>query len=147
MATLQDATKTLLEADGTLMALLTGGIFEKASGQGRLGLTLADFTKEADGITIKPTGAIIWGVETPDPRLLNSQDTFCTFYAYQHRGYATIRTTLKRVMVLLNREFVTSDNESIALFTWAGNLGEVNAEELRGTPMNAARFQVKSIRA
>jgi len=146
MATLQDATFAVLSLDATLIALLTGGFFEKTGGQGRLGMTLGDFVKEADGVTVKPTGVLIWGNEVVDPRLLDSQDQFVSFYLYEDSGYSTIRTAARRTIALLNRTFVTSDNESIALFRWAGNLGEVNAEELQGMPMNIVRFAVKMIR-
>ncbi len=146
MASLQDATLAILSGDGTLAALLTGGFFEKSGGQGRLGMTLGDFVKEANGVTIKPTGVLIWGNEVVDPRLLDSMDQFVSFYLYEDSGYSTIRTAARRTILLLNRTFVTSDDESIALCRWAGNLGEVNAEELDGMPMNVVRFAVKMIR-
>lgn len=100
--------KTLLEADATLLALATGGIWDWDE-TGRMGINRSNATTAAaftSGI-IKPClllklrSSVPFGEIADDPAQLVSARDMLEVWAYQDGGYSTIKSMLARVYTLL----------------------------------------------
>lgn len=101
--------KTLLDADATLLALATGGIWDWDE-TGRMGinrsntLTTAAFTA---GLIIKPClllklrSSVPFGSIAEDAERIVSARDMLEVWAYQHTGYSTIKSMLARVYTLI----------------------------------------------
>ncbi len=103
--------KTLLEADtGNLVLLATGGIWDWDE-TGRLGInrsnTLTATAFDATTKIIKPClllklrSSVPFGGLADDPAQIVSARDMLEVWAYQHSGYATIKSMLTRVYTLL----------------------------------------------
>jgi hypothetical protein len=98
------SAKTILEADGTLTALATGGIYDWDE-TGRLGINRTNSATSAaftNGI-IKPClllklrSSVPFGGIADDPNRIVSARDMLEVWAYQDNGYATIKSMLARV--------------------------------------------------
>lgn len=106
-ATLANA-KTILEADATLVALATGGIWDWDE-TGRMGinrsntLTTAAFTSGIikPCLLLKIPSSVPFGGIADDPAQLVSARDMLEVWGYQHMGYATIKSMLARAYTLL----------------------------------------------
>lgn len=99
MTSLSDDIKTALEADGALMALLTGGVFndvEEISRQNTAGAFDAT-TKE-----LKPCALIKHSTEAPSGPYLTSVRTTFVIYFYQRQGYDVIEPAMGLTFAALN---------------------------------------------
>jgi hypothetical protein len=97
---LSDEVKTALENNGTLMALLTGGLHnnvEEISRQNTPG-AFDSTTKE-----IMPCALIKYGTDTRlKSGLANSVNSPLTIYFYQRQGYAVIEAAMDLVFTLMS---------------------------------------------
>lgn len=98
--------KTLLEADATLLALATGGVWDFDE-TGRMGLgrtnTTAAFTdgKIKPCVLLKLRSSVPFGEIADDAAQIVSARDMLEVWAYQDIGYATIKSMLDRVYTLL----------------------------------------------
>lgn len=108
MSTTLASAKTLLEADATLLALATGGIWDWDE-TGRMGINRSNSATSAaftSGI-IKPCLLLKLRTSTPfggiadDPGQIVTARDMLEVWAYQDNGYSTIKSMLARVFVLL----------------------------------------------
>lgn len=120
------AAKTILEADATLLATATGGIWS-IDEAGRMGLNRTNTPSAFDssGI-IKPCVLLRARAMVPDFILrddsnqYNSARQILECYFYQDNAYTSIVTMRDRVYVLLNMKQLTGT----FLVSWAGHSGE-----------------------
>jgi hypothetical protein len=109
-ATLANA-KAILEADATLLALATGGIWDWDE-TGRMGinrsntLTAAAFTSGIikPCVLLKLASSVPFGGIADDEAKLVSVREMLEVWAYQHTGYSTIKSMLDRAFTLLQGE-------------------------------------------
>lgn len=147
MATLRAALKTTLEADSTLMALLTGGVFDSED-VFREGVDEPEAPRESNGVTIKPFASIRWGGANPTgPVLVDAEAQSVEIYCYQHSGYTTIEAALTRIKALLNRKFITADNRQMAYFAEPQKGPDFAEEALNFAPGKFIRFMVTQVGA
>jgi hypothetical protein len=140
MATLQAVIKGALTGDVTLMATLTGGIFD-ASVLDREGLDLAT-VQDANG-RLKPCGVLRWRGSNPiDPAVLPAEQRFLEVWLYEDQGTANIETAKRLIKALLHYKLFQADNCGLAWLEWAGDLGETTADELGGASADRSRFAV-----
>lgn len=124
--TILASIKTALEADATLVAAATGGIYDYTE-TGRLGIgrTNTPSAYDSSGI-IKPTILLRARALTPDFQLRDSNGKYSSarqtieVYLYQDNSYTTIATMKDRVYALLHETQVTGT----FLISWAGGSGE-----------------------
>jgi hypothetical protein len=123
----QSVIKARLEADATLLAIATGGVWDYDE-TGRLGINRGNTTAAFDATTgvIKPCVLVRARSAVPDFILrdidgqYNSVRQVVEIWMYQDSGYTTIETMKSRVYALLNATQVTG-----AFFvSWAGDIGE-----------------------
>lgn len=108
MTTTLANAKTLLEADATLLALATGGIWDWDE-TGRMGINRSNTLTTAAWINgiIKPClllklrSSVPFGEIADDAAKLVSVREMLEVWAYQDSGYATIKSMLDRVYTLL----------------------------------------------
>ncbi len=94
---LASAVRALLAADSTLMAALTGGIYEG------LEITRQDTPAAFDANKeILPCGLVKAGSEAKNGPYLNSVQSVMQIYFYQRTGSTQIETASARVCTLLN---------------------------------------------
>ncbi len=124
--TILSAIKTVLEADATLLATATGGVWSMDEA-GRMGLnrTNTPAAFDSSGI-IKPCILLRARALVPDFQLRDSNSKYSSarqtieVYFYQDSGYSTISTMKSRVYALLHETQVTG----AFLVSWAGGTGE-----------------------
>lgn len=103
MATLRAAIKTLLEADATLMAILTGGIHDRTEISPKLTPDAYD-----DRGDLKPCAVLRMSSATPKGTFDNAADQYFQLYFYQKKGdYDEIDAAMARAWTLLS---TTEDN-------------------------------------
>lgn len=100
------SAKTLLEADATLLALATGGIWDWDE-TGRMGINRTNTPAAfVNGIIqpcllVKLASSVPFGEIADDAAKLVSVREMLEVWAYQDAGYATIKSMLDRVYTLL----------------------------------------------
>lgn len=108
MSSTLSSAKTILEADATLVALATGGIWDWDE-TGRMGINRTNSATSAaytSGI-IKPClllklrSSVPFGGIADDPAQLVSARDMLEVWAYSDNGYSTIKSMLDRVYTLL----------------------------------------------
>lgn len=115
MATLHNAFKAVLTSDSTLMALLTGGIFDAAvldyTGEGA-----SQAPRQSDGVTLKPHAVIRWGAGTPNGSSYKvaGEVESVEVYVYQDTGYDVIESAILRMRTLLGDRYLTTDDRALA---------------------------------
>lgn len=127
------AIKTILEADATLAAAATGGIWDWDE-TGRLGLNLTNTPGafDANGI-IKPAIMVKLRSSIPDYNLADDNTQYVSLrhnveiWLYQDTGYITIESMRLRVYALLHTKQVTG--EGVFKIEWQGDVrGERDTE-------------------
>lgn len=147
MTTLREAFKAALEGDATLVAILTGGIYDSDE-LGRTGLTPDSVAREADGVTMKPAAVIRWRGENQSALKTDtiSERRFVELYLYADRGHAVLEQAKQRAKALLHRRQLgpTDDGLGLNFILWVDSRGEFVADELQGAAADRLRFVVDS---
>ena len=120
----QNAVKTILKADATLLAAATGGIWDfDETGHKGINRTVTPTAFDAAG-TIKPCILIRLRSETPagglndDPAQYVSTRQIVELWLYQYGGYSTIETMRTRCYSLLHGQQLAGT----FVVTWAGDV-------------------------
>jgi hypothetical protein len=151
MASLKDTALGLLTGDTALMAIFTGGFFD-AKTLPNDGLTMATIPKEANGVTIKPTGVLRWREANPVAGPNYAARRFVEIYLYDDvsHGRENIDYAMRRVWELLHKKYISgTSNEGFAYFVWVGDLGEVpndDRDDVLMANMGQSRYQVDMTR-
>lgn len=137
MATLRGAVKALLAADVTLMATLTGGMYDRRE----ISRTLTPDAYDTDG-TLKPCGLVSIETTTPHgPKEFDFERVYFVVYLYEEEGnaYAAIDVAKDLVRALLHRQTVSIDTGGVFEILHADSLGDAYDEALRAE-MTFERF-------
>lgn len=100
------SAKTILEADATLLALATGGIWDWNE-TGRMGINRTNTPGAYTNGIIKPClmlklrSSVAFGDIADDAERVTGARDMLEVWAYQDQGYATIEGMLARVYVLI----------------------------------------------
>lgn len=144
MASIQTTLRTALEADATLVAILTGGIYD-ASELDKNGLdinTSGLYSNER----LNPCAVLRWrGAAAYGPHYTvdrRSERRFVEIYFYEEDGNANIDAAIRRVKLVLDRTQRTADNGGLWWCNWVSDFGESVADELHGAAMNFSRYEV-----
>jgi hypothetical protein len=139
---MRDAIATLLSADATLLALLTGGIYGDADEISRQG-TPAAF--DADG-ELRPCLLITDSTLTPDASAIpGAARHVLRLFFYQPAGVAVIAAARARVYALLYRQRVTvSALRVIELSPIGDTLGQ--RDDALNCPLELSRWEAALIR-
>jgi len=133
-----------LEGDATLVAILTGGIYD-ASELPQDGLTpeAAPGAYAANGVTLKPCAVLRFRNMNETEIVGNSRRRFFEIYFYQHVGQAQIDIAQARCRALLHphKQFTTSSDQ-FYYTTWVDDLGDLVADELNGAAMSFSRYYI-----
>lgn len=150
MAGLRDTLLATLSADGTLAALLTGGVLDVSTlpqDQGGAGSA----PREADGITIAPHARVKLIASTPiaPARLwrLSPEWQGCEMYLYQRKGYDVIDAALARIKALLHDTYLSADDMRLAHLEYTYASADLTADELEGAALRFCRFTITLVRA
>lgn len=114
-ATIPGAIEATLEADATLMAILTGGVYTER-GDGRAPVSPGDTptaysTDATSGVKeLLPCAVIRTEAEGPDGPAGCSQRTTVRIGVYQKEGYTSTAAARARIHALLHNGFLTLDN-------------------------------------
>lgn len=106
MSTTLASAKAILEADSTLLALATGGVYDFDE-TGRMGInrtnTAAAFTSGIikPCLLLKLRTSVAYGDIADDASQKTGARDMLEVWAYQDNGYSTIKSMLDRVYVLL----------------------------------------------
>lgn len=106
MSTTLSSAKTILEADATLLALATGGIYDFDE-TGRMGIGRTNTAAAFSGGIIQPCillklrSSVPYGGIADDVTQVTSARDMLEVWAYQDSGYSTIKSMLDRVYTLL----------------------------------------------
>jgi hypothetical protein len=141
MAVLTDATRQLLEADATLMALATGGVWD-ASEFDQNGLPVDSVTDDRG--RMKPTIVLRWRGTTPAEIVGFSERGYMEAYFYDDTGQTVIRQMMARVKLDLHLQRVTATGTGANLFMWVDDFGEYVAEEMSKAAANMSRYLVRT---
>lgn len=146
MATLRNATRTLLENDAALKLLLTGGIMDASElpldGGGSSSVPL-----DTNGVTAKPFAVLRWGDENETSyAVLEAEDQALEVYVFGAIGYAVIDSAISRIKRLLNRQILYPDDREMASFHYVYASREMAADEFGGLPARFMRFIITHIR-
>lgn len=142
MASQTDALRALLEADGTLVAILTGGIHD-ASELDRTGKTVANASYDTDGVTLLPTAVIRWrgGIQQTNSHFTAERRTF-ELYFYADTGFAAIDAAKRRCKDVLHRKRITSDNEGVNWINYVADIIEEDFSLDMNAPMAVSRYEL-----
>lgn len=143
----EDDFQTLLEADGTLMAILTGGVYTKAE-TGRDGIT-RDATPDAfsSGFLV-PCALVKQRGLVPDNAIRDSEEQETSaaqvveIYIYEDSGYTNIDAAVARIKTLLVGHLF-SDSFEVEWFNMIDRERDTGA--LQGASMARMDFSVRSI--
>jgi hypothetical protein len=149
MVALRALIKQTLEADAPLMVLLPGGILD-ADELPRDGGGSASAPRQADEIRINPFAI----VRTRDgnrtqmeiPARVTERETY-EIYLYQDVGYDVIEQAIRRVIAVLNNQYLNATDRALAHLLYTFTSGEIPAEEFENAPCRFVRFQVNSIQS
>lgn len=144
MPTLRETVKSTLEADATLMALLTGGVFDSQdfdfTGEG-----MRDAPKETDGVSMAPHAVVHFGERSPNgnARKVRGKLENLEIYVYQDTGFDVIEGAIIRMCSLLEDKYLSTSDRALAHITEDSfTSGELAAEELGYCPSKFVRFFV-----
>lgn len=141
MSALSEAVRTLLEADGTLTGILTGGIFD-ASELDRQGLTLFDAARDSVG-RLQPVAVLRWRTSTVyGPDNFDGERRFLHIYMYENAGTASIDQAKRRLKELLHRKQVSANGFGVGWINWVSDQGEFVDTQLGGASADMSRYEV-----
>ena len=126
------AAKAVLEADATLLATATGGVWDLGeAGPNGLSRTTTGAAFDANEI-IKPAILLKSRGERPDGQLVDEAEQYSStrealeIYAYQDSGYDDIETMLDRCFVLLHAQQLSGTFMAL----WSGRSPQAPDEAL-----------------
>jgi hypothetical protein len=142
------AAKAILEADATLLAMATGGVWDYDE-TGRLGLSreLTPGAFDANGI-IKPCVLVKSRSITPDYLLADDANQYVSAremlecWLYEDTGYANIATMKSRLHILLH---ATQLNGTFSC-RWAGDIQPPRDTDLDAS-VERVEFEIRSYRS
>jgi len=148
MASLKDATLAVLNGDTNLTDVFTGG-FVTVGDLPKRQMTWDTVLKEADGVTIKPTGGLRWRGPYPMRGPDNAAMWYVDIFLYDDptRDRDNIDYAKRRIWDLLHDRYMgDTDNEGLAWFIWLGDLGELpdgaDQDDVLTANMDRTRFQI-----
>ena len=142
MATLRAALKTLLEADATLVATMTGGLHDSTE-ISRSG-TPSAYDDRGD---LKPCGVLRVGTMTPMDPFDTAERQFFSLYWYQKPGdYTSIDAMRCRAKTLLHTKRVTISPGFVYEIRHADDFGD-SWDDVLGCPMSYSRYSVIQLRS
>lgn len=137
MSTLRQAVISLLENDATLMAILTGGVYDRRE----ISRTLTPAAYSVVG-ALKPCAVVTLEVTTPlGPAEFDFETVYFQVWLYEEAGnhYAAIDPARDRVRALLHRQSVTITNGCVHEIRHADGLGD-SFDEALNAEMTYERF-------
>jgi hypothetical protein len=137
MATLRATILATLQADATLAAILTGGVYGEPISKGH---TPDAFDGDKGG-KLKPCAVLSFETSAPDGPIPGCERQFFTVYFYEHRGYASIDAAQRRVKALLDRQGnIGLDEGLIYEFRHADDSRDLRDPELNDAPVRFSRY-------
>lgn len=139
MATLRAAIKAALAGDGTLAAILTGGMYDRRG----ISRTATPSAYNATG-ELMPCGVVtLETTTTHGPKEFNFERAFVVVYLYEEEGnaYAAIDPAADRIRALLHRQTVTTTPSLVWEILHTDSIGDQYDDVLRAE-MRMERFQV-----
>lgn len=137
-ANIPQAIEAVMEADATLMAILTGGVYTER-GDGRAPVSPADtpsaYSTDATSgvIELKPCAVLRTEADVPDGPAWCGQRTTLRIGVYQKEGYTSTAAALARIHALLHNGFTTLDNgHNVHLFKLDTPIRESFDESIEG---------------
>ena len=143
--TLRDSLRAYLQADSTLMGLLSGGLLD-ANSLPRDGGGMSSVPLAGDGLTILPFAILRWGVTTPKEIVRNSERRNLAIFIYQESGYGQIEAVQARLKMRLHRQRLSASDAGIAMCHWLNDTGEFPAPEFGNCAGSISRYVVDYIR-
>jgi hypothetical protein len=140
MATLRSAVKALLAADGTLMATLTGGMYDRRG----ISRTATPAAYDAQG-KMKPCGVVTLSSEAsatpPGLAEYQTETDYLIIYLYEQEGnhYAAIDVARDRIKTLLDRQTVAISSGKVLEIRYADGIGDA-FDEVLNAEMSTVRF-------
>lgn len=138
MATLRGAVKALLAADTTLLATLTGGVYDRR-GISRTGTPAAYDTTSG---LIKPCAVVTVSSDSRiGPAEMSTEEDYLIVYVYEADGnhYAAIDVAKDRIKTLLDRQTVTVTSGKVLEIRYADGIGD-SFDEVLNAEMSTVRF-------
>ncbi len=132
--TIPQAVETVLEADATLMAILTGGVYTER-GDGRAPVSPADtptaYTTDATSgvVELLPCAVIRTEADVADGPAWCGQRTTVRIGVYQKEGYASTGPALARIHALLHNGFTTLTNGHNVHMFWLDNIARESFDD------------------
>lgn len=125
--TIPQAVEAVLEADATLMAILTGGVYTER-GDGRAPISPADtptaYTTDATSgvVELNPCAVLRVEADVADGPAWCGQRTTLRVGVYQKEGYGSTGSALARISALLHNGFTTLTNGHNVHMFWLDNV-------------------------
>jgi len=142
MATLHATVKTMMTGDATLMALLTGGVFDGDSldftGEGA-----SEAPREADEVVLKPHAIIHWDGRSPrgNARKVKGKLEPFEVYVYQDTGFDVIESAILRLCTLFEDKYLSVTDRALAHVTEDSfTSGEIADEAMGNAACKFVRF-------
>jgi hypothetical protein len=131
--TIRDDIEAVLQADGTLTGLLTGGIHAGGT------ITRQDTPGAFDAnIEVLPCALINIETEVQSGPYKGSTRAYMRVFFYQRSGYDVIDQALARVFTLLNRQKIGSKTWEVR---WADDVRD-QREQALGCSLSMSRYEV-----
>lgn len=142
MVTVKAVIKSLLEGDGTVSGLLTGGVFtEREIKRTQAGAPPFDANGE-----IEPCGNIKEEADVPIRPHRHSHRMFVAIYLYERDGYASIQPAADRIYELLHRQKIGSSGDRIFEVFHSNTLSDLEDDVLDAS-LIVTRYEVVRGRA
>jgi hypothetical protein len=98
--------------------------------------------QDANG-RIKPCAVLRWRGSNPTgPDILPAELKFLEVWFYEDQGYSNVEEAKRLVKGLLHRKLFRADYYGLISFEWAGDLGELTADELGGASADRTRYAI-----
>lgn len=147
---LKETVYDMVAYDPTLMSTLTGGVYMVAE-LPPTGIS-PDYPRtilEDDGVRVKPFGVLVFRGGVPlAPVGLGAEQVALEVWLYQQQGYDAIDAAIERLKTLLDHVGLPVDynHTRMAWSVYAGDLGEMTAEEYGHISMNRVTFDISILR-
>lgn len=147
MPTLRENIKVLLEADGTLSALLPGGWLDSEDlpqDEGGAG----SLPRDTDGLTVLPFGVLRWRASNAyDHQKIGAERQSLETYFYAEVGSADLEAVVSRVKALLHETYTEGDDRALAHVVYTFTSGELPPDEhLGGASGQFSRYNIVFVR-
>jgi hypothetical protein len=142
-----NVVKAILEADTSLNAILTGGIYDFEETD-RRGITFQNTPAAFNGPLINPCAIIHARRELPlssikdEAAQVTAVSQAIEIWIYQEAGYDAIELAMQRIYTLLQDKNFTG----LGRMQYAGTRGEGQAEEINGVSSNKIDFQLIGVK-